>query len=520
MKKGLFILFFALAALSSSYAQQPICGNAQDQIDLIPRLEQNKLVMEAMRAAAKDRGDVQYVPIHFHLVGDASGNGRHKESKVIDQLCKLNAAYLPVGIQFYLSPHPTYGLFDKSISNVGVYNDQTNELLMKLRRHNNAVNVYVVNEPVPPNSVSPPGTVTLAYYNPSADWIVTRKSETNGNEPNVTLPHEMGHLFSLPHTFYGYEPNPFDASDATWPIAPANAPLGGGVTTERQNGTNCASSSDHICDTPPDYNFGLIWNNNCTTYNGGAKDPTGVIVVPEQNNFMSYFNGCTNYHFSQDQIDLMLADREDPTRNYLDNSFVPAATNIDTPSDLLVSPGNGDTVDYYNNVLLQWNSVAGATHYLVEVDINSSFSTNYGQTFIETGNSKLLTNLSPSKTYYYRVKPFNVLVGCATPRTILFRTSNKTLSTSEIEGLTAWQVSPNPVNAEMARLNLVSEKAFEATVRISDAAGRTVRVENGVQIPEGEFSYELSVDGLSNGLYFVSLESGNGRNVRKMSVLR
>ncbi len=524
MKKGFLVLFFAATAFVPGFSQQvqtPICGNAQDQSELLPRLNENKLVMEALRAAANDRdGDIRYVPIHFHLVGDPNGSGKHKESKVLDQLCKLNVAYFPVGIQFYLSPHPTQGLFDKSINHNGVYLDQTNELTMQLRRHANAVNIYVVQEPVPPASNNPPGSIVQAYYNPSKDWIVARKSETNGNEPNVTIPHEMGHLFSLPHTFYGYESNPFDGpSDAGWPIAPVLAPNGGGVTTERVNGTNCNTSADHICDTPPDFNNGYGWSNSCPTYNGGAKDPLGVLITPMQNNFMSYFNGCSNYHFTQDQIDIMNADLSDVSRNYLDNTFVPFATEITTPTDLLISPANADTLSNFNNVLLEWQAVTGATHYLLEIDINSSFSTNFAQIFIETGTSKLLTNLVANKGYYWRVRPFNYLVSCAAARLRSFRTP-LTNSTVDIEGLTAWQLSPNPVNGQVARLNLVAEQSFEATVRITDAAGRTISQYNHIEFPQGESIYELHTEGLANGFYFVSLESGKGRDVRKMSVLR
>ncbi|MFN0036396.1 MAG: T9SS type A sorting domain-containing protein [Saprospiraceae bacterium] len=524
MKKGFLLLFFAAMAFAPAFSQQMqhICGNARDQSALLPRLRENKLVMEAMRAAASDRGGgLQYVPIHFHLVGDADGAGKHKEIKVLDQLCKLNAAFLPVGMQFYLSPHPLHGLFDKSINHDAVFLSQTNSLLMNLRRHQNAVNVFVVEEPVPVGSELPPGSIVEAYYSPASDWIVSRKTQTNGTEPNTTVPHEMGHLFSLPHTFYGYEPNPFNNDgDPTWPIAPVIAP-NNDATSERKNGTNCATAADEICDTPADFNCGYGWPNNCPLYNLGAKDPLGTLIVPEQNNMMSYFNGCANYHFSQDQIGIMNADLAHATRNYLDNTFVPTATDITSPTDLIIAPANAGTVAYYNSVLLEWQAVPGATHYLIDIDITPTFATLSAQVLVETGTSKLITNLAPSKTYYWRIKPFNALVGCAAPRTRNFKTPITILSTLEIEGLTAWQISPNPVaNGESANLNILTEKAFEAVLRITDAAGRTISVQQNVAFPQGESTYQLGTEGLPNGLYFVSLESGNGRNVRKMSVLR
>jgi len=520
MKKGFFVLLFAFLASFSAFGQQlpqHICGNAHDQSELLPRLRENKIVMEAIRAAAQDRSEIKYVPIHFHLVGDANGMGKLKEIKVFEQLCKLNEDYLPVGIQFYLSEHPTRGLFDKSIDNDEVYKIQTNSILMNLRRHPNAVNVYVVLTPVSGN-VQIPGTETLAYYSGLRDWIVSQKARINGSDGNSTLPHELGHFFSLPHTFYGYESNPFGPGDAGWPTAPVLAPNDDGTTTERQNATNCASAADEICDTPPDYNFGLI-TSGCGNYTGGAKDPLGTLVNPMENNFMGYFNACNPYVFTQDQIDIMNSDLVSSSRNYLDNTFNPPASEIITPANWLLSPAPGSTTEFYNTVLIEWEAVPGATHYMVEVDVISSFATANSQLYYETGTSKLLTTLSPNKTYYWRVKPFNHLVGCAEAKSQNFKTPAIS-ATVEIEGLSAWQLSPNPVTADVANLSVNAEETFEAGVRITDAVGRTVSFQPKVAFPQGESKYALRTEGLANGLYFVSLEGKSGRNVLKMSVLR
>ncbi len=515
MNKGFLLLFFVFGAIFSAFSQQsqhPICGNAQEQSELLPRLRENKVVVEALRAAAQDRGEIKYVPIFFHLVGDANGNGKHREIKVLEQLCALNAAYLPTGIQFYFSPHPTSGLFNKTINDDNVYNNQSNGVLMNLSRHGNALNVYVVQEP---GFVNQPGSVA-AYYSSAEDWIVIRKTETNGNQPNSTLSHVMGHFFSLLHTFYGWEDKPFDPSFPGWPIAPLISP--GGSPTEYQNGTNCSIAADEICDTPPDYGFGFLAS-SCANYTGGAKDPLGELVDPMENNYMGSFSDCSNYAFTQNQADLMNADLLSSSRNYLDNTFSPVATEITTLTDLLVSPISGSTVPYYNNVLIEWQAVPGATHYLIETDLISTFTSPIAQTYIETGTSKILTGLSPSKAYYWRVKPFNYLVGCATPRIGNFKTSSIS-ATVEIEGLSAWQLSPNPVTAELVNLKFNADQAFEAGIRITDAAGRTVSFQQNVAFPQGESNLELRTEGLSNGLYFVSLENGSGRNVLKMSVLR
>lgn len=523
MKKIPAILAFCLVATIAARAQETrhVCGTTfEDQALYTARLEANLAKVEKGDYAS-ERDAIQYVPIHFHLVGDASGNGRHKERLILDQLCALNDAYAPMQIRFYLRPHPTYGLFDKSISSTNVYSNQTNTFLMNNRRHQNAVNVYVVDNAGSGNG----GTVqAAAYYSGANDWIVAIKTYVNGsNGSNGTLPHEVGHFFSLRHTFYGYENNPFDnVDDPTWPIAPVigpAAPIGFNAPTERVDGTNCSTAADLICDTPPDYNFGQSDPQGDCVYNYiGAKDPLGVPVLdPMENNFMSYFNGC-NYEFTATQQAAILADRENADRNYLDNTFVPASTVINTPADLLIAPATGDTTDYYDDVLLEWKAVDGATYYLVELDILNSYSTSNYQSFILTTTSKMLTNLQKNRQYYWRVRPFNEYVTCAQARQGSFRTS-ATSGTYVIEALSAWQIAPNPVTGS-ARVFVNAADNFEATVNVLDATGRMVRTLNNTVFPMGETVLDLPVEGLASGLYFVAIENAEGRDVRKMTIMR
>ncbi len=518
MKNVMFTLTACLFFSTLAIAQQAPgnCGTSfEDQLnDIRPRLRENLAAVESGDFVS-DRA-IQYVPIFFHLVGDVDGNGKHKERLVLDQICKLNAAYAPMDVRFYLSPHPIQGLFDYSINNENVYTTQSNATLMQNRRHANALNVYVVNEAASGNNQ--PGT-TLAYYSTQRDWIVSRKDQINGNANNGTLPHEIGHFFSLNHTFFGYESNSFGTNDVTWPTAPTFAPNGGGVTTERQNGSNCTTAADEICDTPPDYNFGFE-QGNCNAYNGGAKDPLGELVDPMENNFMSYFSGCANYAFTAQQQTTILADLNSASRNYLDNTYQPVADNIDTPVDFLVGPPNADTVNFYNEVLLEWNAVTGATHYLLEIDITNAYATLNAQTFILTGTSKLLTNLLPNKKYFWRVRPFNTYVTCATAKQFTLLTPT-TIATTDITGLSAWQISPNPLtDGGNLHLSVNAVDGFEAALRIFDAAGRQVFNQNSIPFNTGETVTDIEVNGLQNGLYFVSLENSQGRNVRRLVVLR
>ena len=518
MMKQIFVsLAFCFALIHDAAGQtaKGVCGTSPEaQLLSMDRLKENLAKAENGQAVT-DRSAVQYVPVHFHLVGDASGNGKHRESSILDQLCDMNEAYAPMEIRFYLSPHPTYGLFDYSINSNTVYAGQTNTFLMSNRRHNNALNIFVVNQAFDSDNV-------LAYYSPQNDWVVSRKDQVNGTY-NGTLPHEVGHFFSLMHTFFGYEDNSFGPGSAGWPVAPVTAPYhpnGLSILTERQNGTNCSTAADQICDTPPDYNFGLL-QSGCGTYVAGAKDPLGATVDPSESNFMGYFSNCgANYHFTPMQQAAILSDLTSPLRNYLDNNFTPIATSITTPSDLLMGPADADTTEYYDEVLLDWKPVAGANMYLLEIDLNGFYNSPQRQAFILTGTSKLVTNLVKNKKYFWRVRPFNEYVTCADSKEKTFRTSG-TSSTTDIRELDKWTVAPNPAsgNADV-RLLINATSNFDAGVRVLDATGREVFRMGSQSIPAGETVLELPVNGLAEGLYFVVLQSGGGSAVRKLTIAR
>lgn len=516
MKKIAILFVAGLLAMSAAYAQEQrgVCGTTlEDQLLFETRLLENIETANSGQAAT-DRNAIQYIPVHFHLVGDAAGNGKVKESRVLDQLCALNTAFAPMEFRFYLSPHPTHGtIFNYTLNNNNIYTNQTAWTTMNAQRHPNALNVYIVDVAAP--SGNQPG-LTLAYYSPQRDWVVSRRDQISGVSNNSTLPHEFGHFFSLQHTFLGWESDPFDDAYPGWPVAPATSP--GGIATERVNQTNCTTAADKLCDTPPDYNFG--YGANSCTYSDGAKDPNGTLVDPMENNMMGYFNFCNVYTFTPQQRNVVLADRATSARNYLNNSFSPATTVINTPTDLLVSPANGATVPFYDDILLEWKAVPGANYYLLETDLVSSFISPNAQSWVVSGTSRLVTSLVANRTYFWRVRPFNEYVTCAESRQGSFKTP-LTSAVQTIEGLTAWQVAPNPLQEEMpVKLLVQSERNFEATARIFDLAGREVFEQNGLQFAEGSNVATLTPGNLDNGMYLLVLQSGEGRAVRKLSVLK
>jgi Pregnancy-associated plasma protein-A len=521
MKNFIFILlgaWFAVGNLSAQAIIQP-CGMSFDDLQALrPRLLEN---LAAADMAARDRGNnVRYVPVHFHLVGDAAGANRLRTRIALDALCALNKAFQPHDIQFYLSPHPTTGsLISTNTNDANVYDNQSNTALMASRRHRNALNYFVVNEPRSNNNQ--PGQ-SLAYYSITNDWIVIRKSEMS-DPLATTLAHETGHFFSLQHTFNGWEvdaeesdqPPCFESGDPTWPVAPSISPRG--IPTERVDKSNCTNAGDNICDTPPDYNFGFCAN-RCALYTGGAQDPTGTLVDPMENNYMSYYNGCASYQFTPNQVSAMQADVASRRRSYLNNTFVPV-TEITVPTELLNSPASGATVPFFDEVNLEWQAVPGARYYFVEVDITQLFSSVLLQTFITTDPTLTVRTLTANRSYFWRVRPFNEYTICGGARLRTFRTS-QTSGVPDIVGLDQWQLAPNPIlSGQAPRLMVQTSTRVDAHLRIFDAAGRVFWQQSKVTFPVGDTVYDIPAGRLPAGLYFIVLESANGRAVKRLSVI-
>ncbi len=515
--KKIAVLSAALFAFGlSANAQDTQAGRCGMSAEELKALSVRTLENLAAPTSVRERGAIQYVPIHFHIVGSASGTGKARESNILDQICNLNADYLPLDIQFYLSPHPTQGIFDYSINNDNVYDQQTNSFLMSNRKHAKALNVFVVNNAESGNSL--PGQ-TLAYYSTVWDWVVSRKDQINGSG-NGTLSHEIGHFFSLLHTFHGWDQQPFDNTFASWPCAPAISP--GGVPTEKQDGSNCTTAGDYICDTPPDYNSGFGWP-NCSNYTGGAKDPMCELIDPDEQNYMGYFIGCPNYHFSAGQGTQIHKDLDAQKRNYLDNTFAPAASSLTVPADLLQSPLASTTTQFYDLVDLSWKAVPEATYYLVELDLTSGFSTGYFKSFVTKDTKLTVTTLTKGKTYYWRVRPFNEYLTCKgtgagwNPGT--FKTPLAS-GTTDIQEVTEWSVAPNPTGgAASATVSVDANESFEASVSVTDAAGKVLFQQPSQRFAAGQNTVELPVGRFANGLYFVSLGNGEARMTKKLVVL-
>ena len=166
------------------------CGYEHSPEEL-QRLEQN---IERIKHLAILRSDeTYYVPIKFHSINRNDGGGGIRPNDVVQQMCIINTNFAPYDIQFFLKDQDINYIFNNA-----AYNNPTAATAILLsNRDNRAMDVFWAQ-----NTTSGGGGfgVTLGYYSPQQDWIVMRNDQISSS---FTLSHEVGHFFSLQHTFLG-----------------------------------------------------------------------------------------------------------------------------------------------------------------------------------------------------------------------------------------------------------------------------------------------------------------------------
>ena len=527
MKKVLILMLLGLLTCPlsifaqdvSGHASQHRCGTSIDAQQIAFRdmveLRNRYPNFAAPRAIA-------YVPVWFHMVAASNGVGRTTEASIAEMLCEWNRLYTANGIelQFYIkgfSKIDLDALYNGPQSFAG-----TNRMITT--KKTDAMNVYLVNNCG--NGSEPPGQIILAYYSNRStsfdaeyanDWIVCANSQVNMGGAS-TIAHEAGHMFTLPHTFYGWEeaPNGFVATAAS-PCAPASVNYNGRVVTVEKvarTGTskNCDFAADGFCDTPEDYLFGFGSGTQGCTWSGIAKDPDCVAVNPDETNIMSYFgSGCTTKFSAEQKGAIMTNYSNHPKRAYLRAGNITPPLTAALPT--LITPVANAVTTFSNNVSLDWSDVPNAFGYNVEVSKFSSFA--QSKAFYTTTSDFNVNALNTggymlgSTRYYWKVRavvPFN---NCSNTASGIFTTGTLN-AVQEIAGVTQFTASPNPLSkTEDLVLQMNNEVAFDATVKMVNVTGQVIKSEKR-SFEAGYSTQNFTVSDLATGTYILHIQSEKG----------
>lgn len=394
----LFLLILAVISLPFMGAKaQTNCATEMPEhmTNWLREYKQNNPGGAAFKSQVVD--SVLYLPIKIHIVGTSQGGSYYKLGTLFEAFCTLNSQYAPYNWQFYIYEDINYINNDDLNDHDGNYRSTIRNQCIA-----NVVNMFFVDDP----------SGACGYYSGydgygfpgNAQGYIAIQDGACASPDNSTIAHELGHFFSLPHTFYGWEGRSSSAS-ATF-------------NDERVDGSNCGFAGDYFCDTPADFlsdRWQCPYNQNKTDYNGDPYQVDGTL-------YMSYSNDACTGRFSDEQIDAMNAYLSGQ-RNYMLNIQYPGYTKITDTTEIIYPPLNANNVPA-NYATLSWTPIANATHYFVELKYNTPSPSILFDTII-TGTSLIMTNLDTYRSYAFRVRAFNPYSTCSpTTNFTLFSTGD------------------------------------------------------------------------------------------------
>lgn len=509
-----FLLFLFSLCTFCTLSAQHHCQSLQTADALHAQTQRLQANLRNINTSSGQARDVAYVPIKFHLVAKHDGSQRIQERLVLDHLCEINEDFAAADIQFFLAGN-TFNYIDNT-SLFDYENEDEAEIVMSHNRDSTALNVFIINHAGLVNTL-----LTGGFYdtNPAKDWIVMSDFLVDTTKQHLT--HELGHFFSLIHTYHGWSMPQFEDAITSPYMAPVVHPFTT-FETELADGSNCMQAGDMICDTPPDYH---ILTTDCE-YDIVILDANGDTVHTDLTNYMSHgLDVCLvdeDFHFSPQQMQIMQADYNSSDRDYLRIEEQPALDDIVGQAQL-IAPMDDATTQFYDHVVFEWEALQGATAYLLEVSRGPSFGASLTESYILSDTTIVLHHLGEDNRYYWRVRPYNAYMTCNEYSSVaaVFETSELALmsSTNTIDELNEFWLYPNPLHAQTdLNINIDANTAFEASFSLFDAQGRKIKENQLLNCRVGVNQTQLALSELEAGLYFVQLQTAKGQIVKKVLV--
>ena len=352
----------------------------------------------------------------------------------------------------------------------------------------NTVNVYFVADPAG----------NCGYFTPYRDGVAIAKSCAGNN--STTLAHELGHFFSLPHTFSGWENN----------TTPANP-----EKVTRGVGANCNAAGDGFCDTDADF-LSERWS---CPYLGVKLDQTGTPYHLDSSIYMSYSSDNCQSRFSAQQINKMQNNLHTAgNRAGIYNTVAPPSVAMDSVKFIYPT----DTI-YANLNKVVWHSVPGADYYYVRVTLQST--TSLIKQFALTSDTSLSLTFPEVDGGYYAalITPINANNTCmdkVSRRNFIYKNANgqvgiEQLAASEETGI---QLYPNPLAGGqqlVLKMNNLAAGTYE--LAIANTAGQLV-IKQTIDHTGGNRIQPMATPALPGGLYFVRLSGSKGQWTQKLIV--
>jgi len=491
------LLCFICLSLSQLLAQLPSgvfpCATPAVKSDWLSQF-QNRQHLPQLRSE-----DRKYIAVTIHIVGTDEGKEYLNGNTILDALCMLNEKFAPADIHFFIKG--SFNYIDNSL--LYAHDKSTFPKIPNLFSRNNVegtINVYFVGDPM--------GACGYNYMpNGKSMAIVLSNDCTNGKDANWA--HEMGHYLALPHTFFGWE---METPDFSKP-APYLTKMG--VEVEMADSSNSTYAGDGFFDTPADYLSGRWYCDNKGISSIKQMDPNGTNFCSDGSYIMSYSMDNCAAKFSPSQIGAMHSYLSEELHNYF--MVNPPCAELGSPTNILEFPSNKAVLNAPNRkVALNWRQAENAFGYVVEVSLLANFGTvvfrgiSYG-TSIEVGN------LTSTRSYYWRVRPFNALFSCKTYSASRSFSINQATALPVLNSIHELELFPNPIlSGEAIRLRFDAEERMSLQVSLVNALGEEV-YQQPVQVNVGNNDVRLRAQ-LPVGMYWIWLKGEKGTLSRKLII--
>jgi hypothetical protein len=490
MKKLLLAVLcsFSLQLIYSQKENEPsFCGT-------VDNFEINTLLEEFQKnpnsyTHLKSLTDTIYVPIVIHIIGDDFGGGYYADSEVRRAFCELNQQFEQTGIQFFVK-HIRYH------NNTTWYNHESYEVGSEITAATleaGAMNCYIDNFAA--------GACGYAYL--SSNIMFLRKSCIGPG--SHTWAHEMGHAFSLPHTFRGWERERFI------PGGPAPRFVRG-REVELVERTNCTNAGDGFCDTDADYISNRWQCNPDQESNLIQTDPNGVEFRSKGYFIMGYANDACMSVFSDQQIQAMRLHNLANNAHFIEFDM---QYKLSSPTVELIYPENSAEVSHLSSQLT-WSSVRNNSGYLLQVSRSFAF-VNYVVNDIIFDTTFTLSELQPNRNYYWRVMPYSDKDICTRFTEVQnFRPVVQT-SIHELEGMEV-NVYPNPVSfGQDVLIDFSGVEHKKIILEVKDLSGKTIQ-QRTVDLFPGRFQASIPTTNLPSSMYFLQISTESARLTTKFVV--
>jgi len=438
--------------------------------------------------------DPIYVKMKVHIVGDDNGEGFYRLSNLLTSVCKLNEDMAPAGIYMEMDLDINY----ISSSRYNVHDFSTGAQMMSQYNEPGKVNCYIVADPAG----------NCGYFSPSRDAVALRKSCLG--EASATWSHELGHFFSLPHTFSGWEGTMYEEGQVA-PVRIGNR----NRLVELADSSNCRIAGDGFCDTKADY-LSYRW----TCVNGLSPivltDPDSVNFRAVGENIMSYSNDVCQRIFSEEQADAMRFDITAGRVNHISSNEIPDPIDFES-EDFEAMQGYDEEPMQYDDATIRWKSIEGADAYVVELTRVLPFSTAPSFEFLTTDTVLNFDFLDIDFFYDWEVYPFHPGDACA-PSSGKNRFLATQLSSDEtVVSKTQMQVFPNPVvSGSTVQLIYQMKNAGTIDLDLLDNKGKLIQ---NKRVNGFSGSNRLQIQApQTSGLYFIRLTTAQEIQTKKVIV--